>query len=319
MGMEYMELGSTKEKVSRIGLGAWEFSDAWGVTEYQQAKATIAKALESGITLIDTAMVYGNGMSEKFIGSALRELQVNRGDVLIVTKIPAHFLGYDDVFRAVDGSLRRLQVSFIDALLAHWPPAWHNIPTCEYARAFERLIAMGKVRYVGLSNYPVSLIEEFRYCLAKYDVELLELRYNIVERRAEQEHIPYAEANNMTVLAWSPLAQAAVLGKYTLEEVSKFTDVRRGNQLFRPENYSQILKLAEELKEVAEKYDRTPAQVALNFLLRASSSVLPIPGAKTPEQAQENAGAVGWSLSYEDWRRLDEASKQLRISYVDIF
>lgn len=317
--MEYTEFGSTKEKVSRIGLGAWQFSDAWGVTDYQKAKATIAKALELGITLIDTAMVYGNGMSEKFIGDAIRELGVQRSEVFIVTKIPGHFLSYDDVFRAVDGSLRRLQTSFIDALEAHWPPAWHNIPTCEYARAFERLVEMGKVRYIGLSNYPVALIEEFRYCLSRHDVEVLELRYNIVERQAEQQHIPYAEANGMTVLAWSPLAQAAILGKYTLDEVSKFSDVRRNNQLFRPENYSQILQLAEELKEVAKKYDKTPSQVALNFLLRTSSVVLPIPGAKSPEQVEENAGATGWALSYEDWRRLDEASKRLRISYVDIF
>ncbi len=316
--MEYTEFGGTKEKVSRVGLGAWQFSDAWGVTDYQRAKATIQKALELGVSLIDTAMVYGNGMSEKFIGDALRELNVQRSEVFIVTKIPGHFLSYDDVFRAVDGSLRRLQVSSIDALLAHWPPAWHNIPTCEYARAFERLVEMGKVRYIGLSNFPVALIEEFRYCLGRHDVEALELRYNIVERKAEEQHIPYAEANNMTVLAWSPLAQAAVLGKYTLDEVSKFADVRRNNVLFRPENYSQILNLVEELKEVAKKYDKTVSQVALNFLLRASEVVLPIPGAKSPEQVEENVGATGWSLSYEDWRRLDEASKRLRITYVDI-
>ncbi|ADL18975.1 Aldo-keto reductase [Acidilobus saccharovorans 345-15] len=316
--MEYTEFGSTKEKVPRIGLGAWQFSDAWGVTDYQKAKAAIAKALELGMNLIDTAMVYGNGMSEKFIGDAIRELGVPRSEVFIVTKIPGHFLSYDDVFRAVDGSLRRLQTSFIDALEAHWPPAWHNIPTCEYARAFERLVEMGKVRYIGLSNYPVALIEEFRYCLSRHDVEVLELRYNIVERQAEQQHIPYAEANSMTVLAWSPLAQAAILGKYTLEDVTKFNDVRRNNPLFRPENYSQILQLVEELKEVAKKYDKTLSQVALNFLLRASSAVLPIPGAKSPEQVEENAGATGWALSYEDWRRLDEASKRLRISYVDI-
>lgn len=318
--MDYMMLGNTGEKVPRVGLGAWEFSDAWGFTEadYERAKEVIKKAIEVDSTLIDTAMVYGAGLSERVIGRALKELGVRRDQLFIVTKIPPHFLQYDDVFKAVEGSLRRLQTTYVDALLVHWPPAWHNIPSCEYAKAFEKLINMGLVRYIGLSNYPVPLIEDFRACLSRHDVELLEIRYNMVERWAEAELIPYAEANSMTVLAWSPLAQGALLGKYTLEEAAKLTDVRRNNQLFRPNNYVQILRLVEELRKVGEKYDKTPAQVALNFLLRASSAVLPIPGAKTPQQAEENAGAAGWSLSYEDWRRLDETSRALRISYVDI-
>ncbi|MGC9210411.1 MAG: aldo/keto reductase [Acidilobus sp.] len=316
--MEYVRLGKTEERVSRIGLGAWQFSDAWGVTDYNIAKSVIAKAVELGINLIDTAMVYGRGMSERFIGQALRELNVKRDDVFIVTKIPGEYLSRDDVFRAVRGSLSRLQTNHIDALLAHWPPAWHNIPTCEYARAFESLVSMGKVRYIGLSNFPIALVEEFRSCLSRYDVEIFELRYNIVERRAEDEHIPYAEAERITVLAWSPLAQGAVLGKYTLEDLSKFQDVRRNNVLFRPQNYQQILKLVDVMKEIAAKRGKTLSQVALNFLITSSPVVLPIPGAKKPEQVEENAGAVGWSLTYEEWSRLDEASRSLRISYVDI-
>jgi Predicted oxidoreductases (related to aryl-alcohol dehydrogenases) len=138
--LEYVKLGKTEERVSRIGLGAWQFSDAWGLTDYERAKEIIKKAYELGITLIDTAMVYGMGMSERFIGQALRDLQIKRDEVFIVTKIPGEYLNRDDVFRAVRGSLSRLQSDHIDALLAHWPPAWHNYPTCEYARAFEALV-----------------------------------------------------------------------------------------------------------------------------------------------------------------------------------
>ncbi len=316
--MEYVKLGKTEERVSRIGLGAWQFSDAWGLTDYERAKAVISRAHELGITLIDTAMVYGRGMSERFLGQALRDLEIKRDEVFIVTKIPGEYLSRDDVIRATQGSLKRLQTTHVDALLAHWPPAWHNIPTCEYARAFELLVDMGLVRYIGLSNYPVVLAEEFRSCLSRHDVEILELRYNIVERKAEEEHLPYAEANRMTVLAWSPLAQGAVLGKYSPEDVTKLQDVRRNNVLFRPHNYEQISRLVDAMREIAKARGKTLAQVALNFIMASSPSVVPIPGAKSPEQVEENAGAVGWSLSFDEWTRLDSMSRSLRISYVDI-
>jgi aryl-alcohol dehydrogenase-like predicted oxidoreductase len=314
--MEYTHLGSTGLKVSRIGLGAWQFSEAWGITDYNTAKSVISKALEVGINLIDTAMVYGRGMSEQFIGSALKELGVKRDEVVVATKIPGDFLAYRDVFKAVDRSLKRLQVDYIDVMQVHWPPCWHNHPTCEYMRALERLVELGKIGYIGLSDFPVELVEAARSCLAKTDIEVLQVRYNIVERQAEKEIIPYAEANSMTVLAWSPLAKGAVLGKYTLEDLQKISDIRRNDALFHPENYEQILKLANEIKRIAEKYGKTPAQVALNWLLGYSSVVLPIPGAKSPEQVEDNAGAAGWRLSYEDWRRLDEISSSLRITYV---
>jgi aryl-alcohol dehydrogenase-like predicted oxidoreductase len=183
-------------------------------------------------------------------------------------------------------------------------------------RALERLIVLGKIGYIGLSDFPVELVEAARACLARYDVEVIQVRYNLVERQAEKELIPYAEENGMSLLAWSPLAKGAVLGKYTLEQAEKLQDVRGGDPLFKPENYRQILGLSETVKEVASKYGKTPAQVALNWLLGYSDAVIPIPGAKSPEQARENAGAAGWRLSYEDWRRLDEESRKVRITYV---
>ena len=144
----------------------------------------------------------------------------------------------------------------------------------------------------------------------------MQVRYNVVEREAEKELIPYAEANNMSVLAWSPLAKGAILGKYTLEEAAKLSDVRSGDPLFHPDNYRQLLELAKVIKGVADKYGKTPAQVALNWLIMASDTVIPIPGAKNAEQVKDNAGAMGWRLSYEDWRLIDEASKSIKITYV---
>ena len=315
--MEFVELGRTKEKVSRIGLGTWQFSNSWGLTIYDSAKEIISSSIEMGINLINTAMVYGNGMSERFIGRALEELGIERSSVFVVTKIPGQFLSYDDVFKAVDRSLERLRFDYIDALLAHWPPAWHNHPTCEYMKAFERLVELGKVRYLGLSDYPIELAESARYCLSKNDIQILEARYNIVERQAEKEIIPYVESSGLSMLAWSPLAKAAVLAKYSLEEVSNFSDVRKDDAVYYPDNYKQILVLAEAIKEVAEKYNKKPSQVALNWLIMYSKNVIPIPGAKNRDQAIENAGSVGWRMDYRYWRKLDEISRSIRLSYVN--
>jgi len=314
--MEYTNLGWSDLKISRIGLGAWQFSEAWGVVDYEAAKAVIAKAHELGINFIDTAMVYGRGLSEEFIGRALRELGIPREEVVIATKIPGEFLNPDDVFRAVDKSLKRLGVNEIDLLQLHWPPCWHNYPTGAYARALERLVAMGKVVHLGVSNYPVALIEELRSYFSFTDIVSMQYRFNLVERWAEYELIPYAEANDLTFIPWSPLAKGLLSGKYTPENPPEFKDVRSNEAVFHPENFKKMSELLNTLKQLAEKYNKTPAQIALNWLLKYSPVIVPIPGAKTPKQVEENAGAVGWELSYDDWRLLDEISKSIKITYV---
>jgi Predicted oxidoreductases (related to aryl-alcohol dehydrogenases) len=315
--LEYTTLGKTNEKISKIGLGAWQFSDAWGVTEYNIAKQVVSSSIELGINLIDTAMVYGRGMSESFLGKALKELNIERGSVFIVTKIPGEFLSYDDVFKAVDRSLDRLQTDYIDALLAHWPPVWHNHPTCEYMKAFERLVELGKIRYLGLSDFPPELAESARYCLSKNDLQIMEIRYNLVERQAEKEIIPYVESSEMTMLAWSPLAKAAILGKYSMDEINNFKDVRRNDAVFLPENYKQILKLADLIKEVAKKYNKTPSQVALNWISSYSKNIVPYLGQRTKNKQLKMLESVGWRLSYNDWRKIDEMSKSIKFTYVN--
>jgi aryl-alcohol dehydrogenase-like predicted oxidoreductase len=313
--VEYTILGKTKERISRIGLGAWQFSEAWGVTEYEKAKAVIAKAVELGIKFFDTAMVYGNGLSENMLGKALRELGVKRDEVIVTTKIPGDFLNPDDIEKAVRHSVKVLGLGYIDGLLAHWPPCWHNYPTKVYARALERLVNIGLVRYLGLSNFPVELVESFRNSLARADVEIFQYRYNLVERWAEEEIIPYAEKHSITLQAWSPIAKGALTGKYTPENLPKFTDVRAREAVFHPENFEKVWTLVQLLKKLGEKYNKTPTQIALNWLVMSSPVVVPIPGAKSPEQVEELAGSVGWRLSQEDWTIIDELSRAIKISY----
>ncbi len=313
--MEHTTLGKTKEKISRIGLGAWQFSEAWGLTDYEKAKAVVSRALELGINFFDTAMVYGNGLSEAMLGKALKELGVKRDEVVVTTKIPADFLNPLDIPRAVEKSLKLLGLGYIDALLVHWPPAWHNYPTRVYARALEKLVNSGAVRYLGLSNFPVELVESFRSSLSRADVEVFQHRYNLVERWAEEEVIPYAESCQITVQAWSPIAKGALTGKYTPENLPRFADVRAADPVFHPSNFAKVYELVKLLKAVGEKYGKTPTQVALNWLIASSPVVVPIPGAKSPEQVEEIAGAAGWRLRLEDWRLIDEASRAVSISY----
>ncbi len=315
-GMEYRRLGKSDLKISAIGLGAWQFSEAWGVVEYEKAKQIIAKAYELGINFFDTAMVYGRGLSEEFLGRAIRELGIKRDEIVIATKIPGDFLNRDDVFKATERSLRRLQVDVIDLMQVHWPPAWHNYPTCEYMRALEKLVHLGKIRYIGLSNFAVELMESARQCLSTIDIVSNQVRYNVVERDAEKEIIPYAEKHGIDIIAWSPLAKGAVTGKYTPENLPEFKDVRAGDPLFHPDNFREVWRLVKVLKKVGEKYGKTPAQVALNWIIMASSTVIPIPGAKSPEQVESNAGAVGWRMSFEDWLLIDQVSRSIRITRV---
>ncbi len=310
--MEYTFLGPTNEKISRVGLGTWQFSDTWGVKSYETAKAILEEAHRQGINLVDTAIVYGNGLSEEYIGRALKELGL-RDEFFIASKVPGQFLAWGDVFKAVEGSLRRLQVDAIDLMQVHWPPVWHNVPTCEYMRALERLVALGKIRYIGLSNFPPVLAWEAQECLAREEIVSLQVRYNLLERDTEKELLPYAEEYNMTLLAWSPLAKGALTGKYKPDNLPKFEDVRKTDPIFHPENFARVYEVVKLLEEIAGKYGKTPAQVALNWLVTASPAVVPIPGAKRPEHVADNAGSVGWRLSYEDWARLEEASRRVHI------
>lgn len=314
--MEYTNLGWTDLRISRVGLGTWQFSEAWGVLDYNTAKNIISKAFELGVNFIDTAMVYGAGKSEEFIGKAIKDLGLKRDDIVIATKIPGQCLNPDDVFRSIDKSLKKLGTETIDLLQLHWPPCWHNFPTLQYAKALERAIILGKVGYIGVSNYPVALIEEFRSSLSFTDIVSMQYRYNLVERWAEAELIPYAEANDFTFIAWSPLAKGALTGKYTVENLPEFRDVRGDEAIFHPENFKKLGILINTIRQLSEKYGKTPAQVALNWLLKYSPTIVVIPGARKPEQVEDNVGAVDWGLSYDDWRLLDEISKSIKISYV---
>jgi len=176
-------------------------------------------------------------------------------------------------------------------------------------------VMMGKVDYLGLSDFPVELVESFRSSLARIDVQVLQVRYNLVERWAEEELIPYAEKHLMTVQAWSPIAKGALTGKYTPENLPKFSDIRSSDPIFHPKNFEKIWPLIQKLREIGERHGKKPVQVALNWLLMTSPCVVPIPGAKNPQQVEDLVGAMGWRMSFDEWLELNELSRSIRIAY----
>lgn len=254
--------------ISSIGMGTWGIG-GFSAPDYRYDEVAI-KALrygiELGITLIDTAEMYGAGHSEEVVGMAIKGL---REKVFIATKVWYTNLKYDDVLRSAEKSLKRLQIDAIDLYQVHWPNP--HIPLSETMKAMEKLVLDGKVRFIGVSNFSVKLMEEARAALSKIDIVSNQVEYSLLSREVENDILPYCERESITLIAYSPLG--------------------RGNILNDPR--SKILR------EIAKKYNKTPAQVALNWLI-SKNPVVAIPKAINLSHIKENANATGWRLSNED-------------------
>jgi diketogulonate reductase-like aldo/keto reductase len=266
--LEFKRLGRTDVMISAIGMGTWGIG-GFSAPDYkydEMAIRALRRGIELGITLIDTAEMYGGGHSEEVVGMAIKGL---REKVFIATKVWYTNLRYDDVLRSAEKSLKRLQIDTIDLYQVHWPNP--HIPLSETMRAMERLVLDGKVRFIGVSNFSVKLMEEARAALSKIDIVSNQVEYSLLSREVEDDILPYCEKENITLIAYSPLG--------------------RGNILNDPR--SKILR------EVAKKYNKTLVQVALNWLI-AKKPVVAIPKAINLSHVEENVNAAGWRLSDED-------------------
>jgi diketogulonate reductase-like aldo/keto reductase len=276
MVMEYRLLGRTGEKIAAIGLGTWLIGGG-SSPDYSmdmEAIEAIRYAIELGMTHIDTAEMYGGGHAEELVGEAIKPFK--RDEIFIASKVWHTNLRYDDVLRACERSLRRIQTSYIDLYYIHWPS--DVIPLSETMKAMERLYKDGKIRYIGLSNFSPTQIEEARSYLSTTDVVAIQAEYSLYNRKIEGDVIPYCFRNNLTVVAYSPLARGALLA-----------DLRKPME--------RRVKL---LMELAEKYSKTPVQIALNWVIW-HDQVIAIPKALQRQHLEENAGAAGWKLTKEDY------------------
>ncbi len=259
------EIGRTGETVSAIGLGTWAIRD------YERAYKTFMYALENGIDNIDTAEIYDSGRAEEFVGRVVRDY--GRDNVFITTKMhPGHLVSRDDVLRAARRALGRLGIRYVDLYLIHWPNT--SISIAEQVRNFEILVDEGATRYIGVSNFDGAEIEEAMNSTRRAEIVVDQVHYSVLHKDPEEELLPFAIQNHVTIQAYTPIERGAV---------REHPVIRR----------------------IAERTGRTPVQVALNYLL-SRPRVIPIPKTETLEHLKEILGSMGWRLRREDLEELEK-------------
>jgi aryl-alcohol dehydrogenase-like predicted oxidoreductase len=303
--VRYVNVGGTR--LSVIGLGTWQFgSRAWryGDAYARAGAAAITKrALELGVNLIDTAEIYGFGRSERIVGGAIAG---RRADAFVATKLYPAFPVAPVVVRRAIGSARRLGVERIDLYQVHAPnPA---VPVSSTMRGMARLQRMGRIDRVGVSNFSLP---QWRGAEDALGAPVLsnQVRYSLAVRDPERELVPWAQASDRLVIAYSPLAQGLLSGRYDRDHLP--TDVRTKNPLFLPENLTLATELLASLREVAAAHDATPSQVALAWLVRRPN-VVAIPGAGSVAQLEANVAAADLELNDQEDRLLTEISDRFR-------
>ncbi len=311
--MEYRELGKTGIKISAVGLGTWQWGSrewGWGRTHSKQDVVdALHKAMELGINFVDTAEVYGGGKSEKIVGEAIRE---HREDVVIASKVWPLNLSYRRVLRAAERSLRRLHVDVIDLYQVHWPNPLFPIENT--MKAMSKLVRDGKVRSIGVSNFNLKRTKAAQSALADMELASNQVRYNLIDRSIEEELLPYANTNKITIVAYSPLAQGLLTGKY-ISDSKPSSFIQSVNPGFSSRNLARLGEVNRALTEIADAHGKTRSQVALNWLM-AKGNVVPIPGVKNVEHAINDAGAADWKLSSLELERLENAAAEVKFDRV---
>ncbi|MDP6560462.1 MAG: aldo/keto reductase [Candidatus Binatia bacterium] len=265
--MEFKELGKTGVTIPEIGLGTWQ---------YEGGVEPIRKGIELGAFHIDTAENYG---TEEAVGEAIGG---QREKVFLATKVSGGHLRYDEVLAAAEGSLRRLGTDFIDLYQIHWPNP--SVPIKDTMRAMEDLADSGKVRFIGVSNFSVKGMQEAQDYLARHRIVSNQVKYSLFDRGIEEELLPYCEANDITVIAYSSLARGQLTSKPLLWQ-------RRAIGI---------------LQRIASESGKTMAQLALNWSV-ARPKVVTIPKSDKVERVIENCAASGWRLSREQMEVLNKA------------
>lgn len=311
--MEYRMLGRSGIAVSELCLGTMTFGNT---TSESDAIDMIHRFLDIGGNFIDTADVYVGGKSEEIVGKAIRH---RRSEVILATKVRMRTsdrvndvgLSRKHILDGVDASLRRLQTDYIDLYQMH---VWDDLtPIEETLRTLDNLIDSGKVRYIGCSNFLAwQLMKSLSYSdfnrYARYIS--IQPQYSLVNREMDREMIPLCIAENVAVIPWAPIGGGFLSGKY--KQGVAPTEGRlsgdAGESSWQYRNTEKNFAILEVVKEVAAETGKTPAQVALNWLLQKEGITSPIIGCRTLEQFEENMGSVGWKMSAEQWQRLDEVS-----------
>jgi aryl-alcohol dehydrogenase-like predicted oxidoreductase len=309
--MRYRTLGSHRLAVSAIGLGCMGMSEFYGPSNEQESIATIHRALDIGITMLDTADMYGIGENEKLVGRAIAR---RRKEVVLATKFgnvrdpadPAKFSlsGRPEYVRAAcDASLQRLGVDHIDLYYQHRVDP--ETPIEETVGAMARLVEAGKVRYLGLSE---ARPETIRRAHAVHPITALQGEYSLWTREIETSGLDTCRELGIGFVAYSPLGRGLLTGKISNPDALAENDSRRRHPRFQDANLEKNLELVSRVSSLATQKGVTPAQLALAWLLHRGDDIVPIPGTTRITRLEENAAAAAIELSDADMAHLDEAA-----------
>jgi aryl-alcohol dehydrogenase-like predicted oxidoreductase len=302
-------LGTTGIEVTPIGFGTWAWGDSlfWGYgKDYGEADLKLAfqAAINKGITFLDTAEIYGLGKSEELLGKFIKETNATTQIASKYMPLPWRFRS-EDLADAVTASLKRLRMPSMDLYQVHWPfPSLLSQEGLMNALADE--VEQGRIKAIGVSNYNAEQMREAHKLLAKRGIPLAvnQMRYSLITREIESNGVmAAAQELDVTILAYSPLAQGLLTGKYTA--TNSPSGARSMDQRFKGAGLRKVQPLLEKLSELGEKYGKTQAQVALNWLM-CQPGVIPIPGIKSAAQVDQNAGALGWELSAKEVAELSQ-------------
>lgn len=264
--LKFKILGSTKKKISSIGLGTGTGFKYIDKIKDHQLIYLLQKALDLGISFIDTAEVYFNGHAEKLIGKALKK---NRKKVFIATKFLPEHSSYKKLLKAAEGSLKRLQSDYIDLYQIHWPNP--IIPIHETLKALEKLVKDGKVKHIGVSNFSLRQLKDIQR-VSTLPIVSVQTEYNLLERSVEREQLPYCEKNNITVIAYTPLNSGNIL---------------------KNKSYSKLFS------KLSKKYKKSSSQIILNFLI-SHPPVVAIPATTNIIHLEENVNSAKFALEKND-------------------
>ncbi|WP_256758929.1 aldo/keto reductase [Cohnella sp. WQ 127256] len=300
--MKYRKLGKNGPEISVIGFGSWAiggggWASAWGSQDDQLSIDSVRAALDAGVNFYDTAAVYGLGHSEEVIGQALKS---DRDKVILATKCGLVWNEdkevsrsglYESILREADASLRRLGTNYIDLYQMHWPA--EDAPAEQTMQAMDKLVQDGKVRYVGVSNYDVPLLEK---SLTVRHVDSLQPPYSILRPAIEKDILPYCQENGIGVVAYSPLTSGLLSGNYTYDTKFEDDDWRSRNKAHIGEGLRSNVDRAEKLKAIAARFDITLPQLAIAYVLAHPALTSALVGVRKPSHILSVLAAVDVEL-----------------------